>query len=337
MSVNNPKLPEQTDVRDLPIPPLKGLGAAFGAFAIFASHDAIIKALGMEYAVFQIIFFAMLFAFVPMAVVMLADRQVDNFLPHHPPWLILGGRAAMTVLAMASAFYAFTVLPLAETYALLFATPPLLITALSALLLGEKVRLQRWGGAVIVGLIGVIVVLRPGVTQISFGHLCALTAAVASSFGSIIVRKIGGEERSAVMILYPMLAAILAMGGVMLPFVYKPMELPDLGMAASVGLLSVVAQGGIIMAYRAAPAAVVAPPTQYSQIIWATIFGALFFAERPDMWVAIGAGGIIIASGIFIVWREARPEVSNRNPVLRNPNPRYDAGPSPKPKHRRPS
>ena len=310
--------------------PLRGLGAAFGAFALFATHDAIIKALGMEYAVFQIIFFAMLFAFVPMAVVMLADRQVDNFRPHHP-WLILG-RAAMTVLAMASAFYAFTVLPLAEVYALLFATP-LLITALSALLLGEKVRLQRWG-AVIVGLIGVIVVLRPGVTQISFGHLCALTAAVASSFGSIIVRKIGGEERSAVMILYPMLAAILAMG-VMLPFVYKPMDLPDLGLAASVGLLSVIAQGGIIMAYRAAPAAVVAP-TQYSQIIWAAIFGALFFAERPDMWVAVGAG-IIIASGIFIVWREARPEVSIRNPVLRNPNPRYDAGPSPKPKHRRPS
>lgn len=310
--------------------PLKGLGAAFGAFALFATHDAIIKALGMEIAVFQIIFFAMLFAFVPMAVVMLADRQVDNFRPRHP-WLILG-RAAMTVLAMASAFYAFTVLPLAEVYALLFATP-LLITALSPLLLGEKVRLQRWA-AVIVGLIGVIVVLRPGVTQISFGHLCALTAAVASSFGSIIVRKIGGEERSAVMILYPMLAAILAMG-ITLPFVYKPMDLPELGMAASVGLLSVIAQGGIIMAYRAAPAAVVAP-TQYSQIIWATIFGALFFSETPDMWVVVGAG-IIITSGIFIVWREARPDVSNRNPVLRNPNPRYDAGPSPKPKHRRPS
>ena len=309
---------------------LKGLGAAFGAFALFAVHDAIIKALGASYSVFQIIFFAMLFAFVPMAVVMLADRQVDNFRPNHP-WLILA-RAVMTVVAMASAFHAFTVLPLAEVYALLFAMP-LLITALSALMLGEVVRAQRWA-AVLIGLIGVLVVLRPGVTQISFGHVSALLAAVASALGSVIVRKIGGEERSAVMILYPMLGAILAMG-VMLPFVYQPMALPDLGLAASVGLFSVLAQGGIIIAYRAAPAAVVAP-TQYSQIIWATIFGALFFAERPDGWVAVGAG-IIIASGIFIVWREARPDVSTRNPVLRNPNPRYDAGPSPKPKHRRPS
>lgn len=315
---------------DTPQSPLKGLGAAFGAFALFAVHDAIIKALGSELSVFQIIFFAMLFAFVPMAIVMLADRQVDNFRPRHP-WLILA-RAAMMVLAMGSAFYAFTVLPLAETYALLFAMP-LMITALSAVMLGEVVRAQRWA-AVLVGLVGVLVVLRPGVTAISLGHVCALLAATASAMGSVIVRKIGGEERSAVMILYPMLAAILAMG-VTLPFVYQPMELHQLGLVACVGLLSVMAQGGIIMAFRAAPAAVVAP-VQYSQIIWATLFGMMFFAETPDVWVGVGAG-IIIASGIFVVWRETRPDVSTRNPVLRNPNPRYDVGPSPKPKHRRPS
>ncbi|WP_424943704.1 DMT family transporter [Aliiroseovarius crassostreae] len=309
--------------------PLGGLGYAFGGFAIFATHDAVIKSLGMSYSVFQIIFFAMLFAFVPMAVVMLADRQVDNFRPRHP-WLILL-RAATSVIAMASAFYAFTVLPLAEVYALLFATP-LVITALSALLLGEPVRAQRWA-AVLVGLIGVIVVLRPGVTVITTGHVAALTAAFMSATGSIIMRKIGGEERTAVMILYPMLSSILFMGAA-LPMVYVPMQLVDLGLAASVGLMSVLAQFCLIAAYRAAPAAVVAP-TQYSQILWATVFGALFFAEFPDIWVGIGAS-IVIASGVFIVWRESRPQVSERNPILRNPNMRYDAGVSPKPKHRRP-
>lgn len=309
--------------------PLSGLGYAFAGFAIFATHDAAIKVLGAEYSVFQIIFFAMLFAFVPMAVMMLADRQVDNFRPRHP-WLILL-RALMTILAMSSAFYAFTVLTLAEVYALLFATP-LIITAMSALLLGEQVRAQRWA-AVLVGLIGVLVVLRPGVTAITLGHVCALTAAVCSGFGSIIMRKIGGEERTAVMILYPMLGSILVMGA-SLPFVYQPMSLGDLGLAASVGLMSVLAQVCIIIAYRAAPAAVVAP-TQYSQILWATAFGVLFFAEFPDVWVGVGAS-IIIASGVFIVWRETRPQVSGRNPILRNPNMRYDAGVSPQPKHRRP-
>ena len=61
----------------------------------------------------------------------------------------------------------------------------------------------------------------------------------------------------------------------------------------------------------------------------------VFFNEWPDQMVALGAG-IIIASGLFVVWRESRLNVSQRNPVLRNPNPRFDAGPSPKPKHRRP-
>jgi S-adenosylmethionine uptake transporter len=309
--------------------PLRGLGFAFAAFGLFATHDAVIKLLGMQFAVFQIIFFAMLFAFVPMSVMMLADRQVDNFRPHHP-WLILI-RSTTTVIAMSTAFYAFTVLPLAEVYALLFATP-LLITAMSAWLLGEPVRGQRWA-AVIVGLIGVLIVLRPGVTVITFGHICALIAAFCSALGSIIMRKIGGEERTAVMILYPMLSSILAMG-LILPFVYVPMQIMDLGLSASVGVMSVFAQMMIIAAYRAAPAAVVAP-TQYSQILWATAFGALFFNELPDMWVGVGAA-IIIASGVFIVWRESRPSVSVRNPILRNPNPRYDAGPSPKPKHRRP-
>lgn len=309
--------------------PLRGLGFAFAAFALFATHDSVIKVLGANFAVFQIIFFAMLFAFVPMAVMMLADRQVDNFRPHHP-WLILI-RATTSVVAMSSAFYAFTVLTLAEVYALLFATP-LLITAMSAWLLGETVRGQRWA-AVIVGLIGVLIVLRPGVTAITFGHVCALIAAFCSALGSVIMRKIGGEERTAVMILYPMLSSILAMG-LILPFVYVPMQITDLGLAASVGVMSVFAQMMIIAAYRAAPAAVIAP-TQYSQILWATAFGALFFDELPDFWVGVGAS-VIIASGVFIVWRESRPSVSDRSPILRNPNPRYDAGPSPKPKHRRP-
>ncbi|MDN3718576.1 DMT family transporter [Roseibium salinum] len=89
-----------------------------------------------------------------------------------------------------------------------------------------------------------------------------------------------------------------------------------------------MAQFFTISAYRAAPAAVVAP-LQYSQILWATLFGALFFAERPDFYVAVGSS-IIIASGIFVVWRESRENVSNKTPVLKTANPRFDTGPQPK-------
>ncbi|TCD14119.1 DMT family transporter [Oricola cellulosilytica] len=305
--------------------PGRGIGFAVVAFALFATHDAIIKGLGAGYSVFQIIFFAMLFSFVAAAILVLADSSTGNFRPRHP-WLILA-RSLLSVTGMSAAFFAFVSLPLAEVYALLFATP-LLITALSVPLLGETVRAQRWA-AVVVGLIGVIIVLRPGATALSPGHVSALVAALASALSAIIIRKIGGEERSAVMILYPMLASLAVMGAV-LPFVYVPVELPALGLMAGVGLLSVAAQLGTIAAYRFAPAAVIAP-MQYSQILWATLYGIVFFSERPDAMVAAGAA-VIIASGLFIVWRESRANVSQRTPVLRSANPRYDAGPSPKPR-----
>jgi len=302
---------------------LKGFAAALFAFAFFSSHDAIIKSLGGTYTVFQIIFFSMLFAFVPMSTMMLADKAIDNFRPRHP-WLVLL-RAALTISAMSCAFYAFTVLPLAEVYALLFATP-LLVTALSVPLLGETVRAQRWA-AVVAGLIGVLIVLRPGVSALTPGHVSALAAAGSSAMASVLARKLGGKERSAVLILYPLLLSMVVMS-MTLPVAYVPVALADLGLMAVVGFLSVMAQYCIIVAYRSAPAAFVAP-MQYSQILWATFFGALFFNETPDLFVALGSV-IIILSGIFVVWRESQENVSDNTPVLKIANPRVDTGPQPK-------
>ncbi|WP_271951812.1 DMT family transporter [Ruegeria faecimaris] len=299
---------------------LRGLGYAFLGFAVFASHDALIKVLGGTYSVMQIIFFATLFSFVPMAVTILTDRSTGNFLPHHP-WLVLL-RSGLMVTGMSCAFYSFSVLPLAEVYSLLFSFP-LIVTVLSIPILGEVVRAQRWA-AVGVGLIGVLIVLRPGTTDITLGHLAALTAAFCSAFASVLVRKIGNEERSAVLILYPMLLAIVVMS-IAQPAVYQPPSLLHLAMMALVGVFSVIAQHLIILAYRAAPAGVIAP-SQYSQIIWATIFGMAFFGEKPDGWVAVGAS-VIIASGVFVVWRESRSNTTSANtPVLRVRSPRSDTG-----------
>ena len=295
------------------------------AFGLFASHDALVKILGSQYSIFQIIFFSGLFAFVPVTLMMTADKAADNFRPHRP-WL-LAARMTTGVISMACAFYAFTRLSLAETYALLFATP-LLITVLAVPLLGEVVRLRRWI-AVLVGLAGVLVVLRPGAADLNLGHLAALTAACGSALSAIIIRKVGGAERPAVLILFPMFANIGVMA-LMLPQVYQPVELADLALMASVGLLAMLAQLSIIAAYRSAPAVVVAP-VQYSQILWATLFGYLIFNDVPDKWVFIGAG-IIILSGLFVVLRESTEDVSEKRPVLRTSNLRPDTGPSPRPK-----
>ncbi|MEO1397393.1 MAG: DMT family transporter [Pseudomonadota bacterium] len=311
-------------VVDFAMSPLSGLLFGFAAFALFSGHDSIVKYLGATYSVFQILFVAGLFSFVPVTILMAADNRLDNFRPHHP-WL-LAARAATNVIAMSAAFYAFSVLPLTQVYALIFATP-LLITVLAVPFLGETIRLRR-GLAVLVGLIGVLIVIRPGGADFSLGHGAALLAATAGAFGAIVVRKLGRTERATVIIPYPMYASLLVMATLQ-PFVFKPMQLSDMALMAAVGLMAVGAQMCIIAAYRRAAASVIAP-VQYSQMLWAVFYGALFFNEAPDLWVGVGSA-VIIASGLYIVAREVKPDVSETTPLLRNPNIRPDTGPTPGP------
>lgn len=287
----------------------KGALLALLAFAIFATHDVVVKVVGGLYTPFQVVFFSVLFSF-PLATVMLMrDAKPGTLLPAHPWWMAL--RTGAAVISGVCAFYAFSVLPLAQTYAILFAAP-LLITVLAIPLLGEVVRLRRWL-AVIVGLAGVLVVLRPGQTEMSLGHLAALTSAICGALGSIIVRKIGPDERSVVMMLYPMMANFVLMACA-LPFVYQPMPIEHLGMIGIIAAFSWIANLLVISAYQQGEAAIIAP-MQYSQIIWATIFGLAFFGETLDRSTILGAG-IIIASGVYIVLRESRAGTSATTPVL---------------------
>ena len=170
----------------------------------------------------------------------------------------------------------------------------------------------RRGLAIVVGLSGIIVVLQPGQAELTLGHLAALVSAICGAFASVVVRRIGREERSVVLLLYPMVANFLVMG-LMLPVVYEPMPVADLGKVALIALLAFGAMSCIILAYRHAEAALIAP-MQYSQILWALIFGALLFGEMPSGTTLIGAG-IVIASGLYIVLRESRAGVSDNTPV----------------------
>jgi len=290
---------------------LRGALYSLLAFAIFATHDVVVKLLGASYSPVQIIFFSVLFGF-PLVTVMLIRDPVDgNLRPRHPWWSLT--RTIATVITGVTAFYAFSVLPLAQTYAILFATP-ILITLLAIPILGEKVGLRR-GLAIVVGMIGVLIVLRPGGAEVGLGHAAALAAAVCSSLASVIVRRIGKEERSVVLLLYPMLGNFVVLG-LALPLVYEPMPILHLGMTGIIALFGFIAMIFVIAAYRSAEAVIVAP-MQYSQMIWATIFGVLIFGETPDAMTLIGAG-VIIASGIYIVMRESRTNVSKNSPVLQS-------------------
>ncbi|MGR3344274.1 MAG: DMT family transporter [Paracoccaceae bacterium] len=291
-------------------PNAKGALFALAAFGVFATHDVFVKTLGATYSPIQIVFFSVLFSFPLALLFLMRDAKSGTLLPRHPYWVAL--RTGAALVTGISAFYAFSVLPLIQTYAIIFAAP-LLITILAIPVLGEQVRLRRWI-AVIVGLFGVLVVLRPGQADLGLGHLAALGAAVGGAVSSIVVRKIGREERTVVMLIYPMMANFIVMG-LALGFVYIPMPAADLGLVAVIALFASVAGLLLVAAYQSGEAVIVAP-MQYSQIIWATFYGFFFFGERPDRETAIGAA-IIIASGLYIVFRESRADASQHTPVLR--------------------
>lgn len=293
---------------------------ALAGFGVYATHDALIKALGQDYSPFQILFTSMLMSFPLITLMLIRDRTPGTLRPVHPWWVLL--RSVAGIFNFGAAFYAFSVLPLAQVYAFIFAAP-LLITMLAIPILGEKVGLHRLA-AVLVGLVGVLIVLRPGSGEFGPGHIAGLMASVGSAVNSIISRKIGREERSAVLLLYPLIATFVAMAIVM-PASYRPMELGGLALCALVAGLSFAGSIMMLNAYRNGVAAVVAP-MHYSQIIWATGFGLFFFDEVPDQATMLGIA-VLIASGLYIVLREAMGP-SRQRPVTTTQR-RTDAAPMP--------
>lgn len=295
---------------------------ALGGYAIYSAHDAVVKSLH-DYSVFQVLFFAMLFTYVPFSVARIVAGKALSVSPKHPKLAL--SRALLHVCSLGFAFSAFTQLPLVEAYVILFCTP-LLISILSIIFLGEKIALVRWA-LIAMGMTGVIVVLRPSIESIKLGHIMALSCSFCSASSAIIARKISRAENMATMILFPLLATIIV-SGVALYFVYIPMPLEHLAMMFLVGGLGLLAQYCMLKGFRLAPAAYIAP-MQYSQIIWAIVFGYFFFGESVDKWVVIGSL-ITVASGIGMIWRERK--VSRIKPNLNTRNARVVGAPLIKPK-----
>jgi len=297
--------------------PLKGAGLALLGYAVFSLHDAVTKSLD-GVPVFQIVFFVVLFSFVPFTVSLAFDSTGRSLRPRLPGLVAL--RCLFSVLGLLCVFSAFERLPLAEVYSLIFASP-ILITLLAIPILGEKVRLFRWF-AILLGLGGVLIVLRPGSAPLTPAHMLALGGAVCIAAGAVVTRRIGAREHTVTLLLYPMLANMLVCG-VALFFVYEPMSGEVLLKCALIGLMSVIGQALVIGAYRASEAQFVAP-MQYSQMLWALIYGALVFDEQVDGTVLLGAA-VIVLSGLLFIWRELTASISQ--PVLRTRNLRVTGGP----------
>jgi drug/metabolite transporter (DMT)-like permease len=197
-------------------------------------------------------------------------------------------------------FYAISIIPLAKALTLAFVAP-LIVTAFSPMLLGEKVGVRRWT-AVIIGFVGSLVVIRPGFLEINLASLAALGTGVMYGFYLIITRKLSTSDNPLLTLLLTGLVGLVAVSGIM-PFIWVNPDLSQWSMMAGIGVFACIGHLFLILSLKYADASKLAP-LGYTEIIPNVIIGYYFFGNFPDNWTFLGLV-IIVISGIYISRREA--------------------------------
>ena len=268
--------------------------------AFLVANDAVAKLLTERYAPIQIVFLRNLIAVPIIAGVVLAVCGAAGLRTQHLRLHAL--RGALMVTGAWLYFTALIYLPLAEATALVFSAP-IFITALSVPLLGEAVGWRRWG-AVLLGFVGVLVIVRPGSAAFQLAALMPVGTALCYAIFMISARWIDRTERLWTMMLFAMLFPMIYAA----PFAiatWTPVQAGDTALFVAIAVFGSLGLALIGQAFRMAPAAIVAP-FDYTALIWATGLGWLIWGEVPMVWTIFGAG-IIVASGIIIILREAGP------------------------------
>jgi drug/metabolite transporter (DMT)-like permease len=275
-----------------------GVLLAVCAYALYSCTDAIIKGLG-SLPVFEIAFFTTLLSLIPA---IFATPKGENWLTF---WkaknpLLLHLRGVSGVIGNLAIIYAFVSIPLAEAYSIAFLAP-IFIVILSVIFLRETVSWKRWAllGA---SFAGVLIVVQPGFRDLHLGHLTALISAVCGAITTAVLRRIAKEETRASLIGVAT-AYILIVNGVLM---LVTGQMRPLTWENWVALLTVGGVGGtsnllFIAATRAIPASHIAP-IQYSQILWAIIFGAVFYKEYPQYFAYVGLLVIVVAGVLNVMF-----------------------------------
>lgn len=209
-------------------------------------------------------------------------------------------RGVVHTFGVISWFYAMTQISIAEVTAMNYLNP-IYVTILAAIFLGERLALRRIM-AIVVAFCGALIILRPGFREISPGHIAMLFTAAAFSVGYLIAKIMADETSPAVVV--GMLSLTVTIG--LAPFAYAVWVPPTWEQLGWLFLVAVFATAGhftMTMAFKAAPLTVTQPVT-FLQLIWATLLGAIVFAEPADIYVIIG-GAMIIAAISYITLREA--------------------------------
>ncbi|MBI1774335.1 MAG: DMT family transporter [Proteobacteria bacterium] len=294
----------------------RGIAYMSASVLLFALLNVLVKWLMETYAAPQVLLFRSLFAVIPCAWLIWRSGGIAVLRTRHPFWHV--SRAGVQFISMVAIFTAYGMMPLADAVAITYASP-LFLTALSVPVLGEKVGVHRWG-AVMLGFIGVLIMVRPGAggSLIQLGALLALTNALIGACLSLSVRAMTVSETAVAMVSYQALFTFL-LALPMQPFVWVQPTPFDFLLLASLGLGSAVGQYWWTQAFRLAPASVNAP-FSYTALVWAIGFGWLIWGDVPSQGLMLGAG-IVVVSGLYILYRETvrrvpRSALAAKRPVI---------------------
>lgn len=277
---------------------------------MFALNDAMGKWLVANYGLGQVILIRSLAALVVLAP-FLWKAGLRSVLSVEKPWMQFT-RVVLSTLEVFCFYYAVMYLPLADVMTYWLAAP-IYVAAASPLLLGEKVGWRRWC-AIAGGFIGVIITLEPSSAMFTLPALISIVGSGAFAFMLLSGRSLRNTPDKS-LVFFQVAGAGLA-GLAFAPFDWTPISSGvDLTLLGLLGIVAMAAHMLVNRALKISDAATVAP-LQYTLLLWAVVFGWMFFGDVPRLGMLLGAG-LIVASGLFIFFRERQLKARNAvSPVV---------------------
>jgi drug/metabolite transporter (DMT)-like permease len=275
--------------------PLRGIGLIVTSTVFLACSDALAKYLSLTLPPIEIAWIRFVVFFI-IVIPMMA--RGSNVLRSNRPGLQVW-RAVGLVISSLFFISGLRFLHIAEASATSFIAP-VFVTALSIVLLGEKVGIRRWA-ATLMGLVGVMIVVRPGSSAFHPAAIFPIMSALGWAMTLTVTRMISGKDRAVTTMVYSAITGLCLLTA-LVPFIWVTPSWRDVLLGIGIGIASTTGQWIVVLAFRYADASVLAP-FSYCQLVWATIFGFIIFGEIPDLWTIAGAA-VIIGSGLYTAHRE---------------------------------
>jgi drug/metabolite transporter (DMT)-like permease len=277
----------------------RGILLALSAMLMFGLMDAASKYLSARYPTPQIIWLRYVFT-IPLVLLVLAPQGISRSVRSARPGLQIL-RSCLLVLEIGLVVWCFGQMPLADVHALLALTP-LAVTALSVPILGERVGASRWA-AVGVGFLGVMIILRPGLSVVQPAALVVLASVLLYGPYQVLTRMVGRSDSAQTSLLWQLVIGA-ALVSFVVPFAWRVPEPQHWPLFVMVAALGGTAHYLMIRALQLAPAAVI-QPFSYTLLLWAVVIGYIGFGDLPDIWTLAGAAAIV-GAGVFTAVREHR-------------------------------